>query len=92
MSAALPLAPILARVSRSFHLTLRLLPRPTRHTVALAYLLARAADTIADTRLVTPPERVRLLAELTGLFRGERVGDERSATLGERAAPIVSRK
>ncbi len=40
---------ILKRVSRSFYLTLRILPQPVRSQIGLAYLLARAADTIADT-------------------------------------------
>lgn len=35
-------------VSRSFFLSLRLLPRPMREPTALAYLLARATDSIAD--------------------------------------------
>jgi farnesyl-diphosphate farnesyltransferase len=47
-------------VSRSFYLSIRFLPRRIRPTVATAYLLARASDTIADaTRL---PSDVRLEA------------------------------
>ena len=47
---------LLKGVSRSFYLTLRVLPANLRQPVGLAYLLARAADTIADTRLfVTEP-------------------------------------
>lgn len=83
MNGSLPLKPILARVSRSFYLSLRLLPKATRHTTALAYLLARAADTVADTRLVSPPDRVRLLGSLERLFQGQAAGGERIATLGE---------
>ena len=60
-AGALPLERILARVSRSFHVSLRALPARTRGTVALAYLLARAADTVADTRIVSRSERARLL-------------------------------
>jgi farnesyl-diphosphate farnesyltransferase len=62
--AALPLRPILEQVSRSFYVSLWLLPPETRHTVALAYLLARAADTVADTRVVARAERLRLLEEV----------------------------
>ena len=40
---------LLAGVSRSFVLTIRALPRGLRRPVGLAYLLARASDTIADT-------------------------------------------
>ena len=39
---------LLKRVSRSFYLTLRLLPGPVRDSIALAYLLARLSDTEAD--------------------------------------------
>lgn len=68
--SALPLAPILRRVARSFALSLRLLPGQTRDATALAYLLARAADTVADTRLVPRPRRARLLEELREVFQG----------------------
>jgi len=40
--------PLLKNVSRSFYLTLRLLPAPVRESIALAYLLARLTDTEAD--------------------------------------------
>lgn len=39
---------LLRSVSRSFYFSLRLLPSPVRESVALAYLLARLSDTIAD--------------------------------------------
>ena len=38
-----------APVSRSFYLSISILPKPLRDPVALGYLLARASDTIADT-------------------------------------------
>src|SRR4051812_47405226 len=40
---------LLEGVSRSFFLTLKALPQGLREPLSLAYLLARAADTIADT-------------------------------------------
>src|SRR3954464_2793256 len=40
---------ILRSVSRSFYLWVRLLPSGLREPVGLAYLLARATDSIADT-------------------------------------------
>ena len=49
---------LLRGVSRSFYLTLRVLPSSLRQPVGLAYLLARAADTIADTRLLSPGRRL----------------------------------
>lgn len=56
--------PLLKSVSRSFYLTLRILPTKMRDPISLAYLLARAADTIADTSLILPEQRLTLLLEL----------------------------
>ncbi len=56
----------LKAVSRSFYLTLRVLPGSIRPQVGLAYLLARATDTIADTTLI--PIETRLDA-LRGMRR-----------------------
>lgn len=55
---------ILRRTARTFHLTIRLLPRAVRDDVALAYLLARATDTIADTSAAPEAERASLLRAL----------------------------
>ena len=67
VDSRLLLRDILKGVSRSFYLTIRALPPGVRQPVAVAYLLARAADTIADTRALPPQERLeRLLA-----FRAE---------------------
>ena len=52
---------ILSKVSRSFYLSLAILPRTMRSQLSAAYLVARAADTIADTRLVQPERRIELL-------------------------------
>jgi farnesyl-diphosphate farnesyltransferase len=52
---------LLRDVSRSFYLTLRILPRPIRNQIGLAYLLARATDTIADTGAVSVIERLSAL-------------------------------
>jgi len=52
---------ILRRTSRSFYLTIRFLPRRVRGEVALAYLLARATDTIADSSAANTPRRLAML-------------------------------
>ncbi|WP_175945870.1 phytoene/squalene synthase family protein [Caballeronia sp. BCC1704] len=65
------LGPLLKRVSRSFYLTLRVLPPGMRDPIGLAYLLARAADTIADTSLVAPERRLALLLSLRAQVNGE---------------------
>ncbi|MCB1208649.1 MAG: squalene/phytoene synthase family protein [Verrucomicrobiales bacterium] len=53
---------LLASVSRSFYLTLKALPTALREPISLAYLLARTADTIADTAAVPATDRLTLLA------------------------------
>jgi farnesyl-diphosphate farnesyltransferase len=60
---------LLKRVSRSFYITLRLLPEQVRETIALAYLLARISDTEADGAS-SPAERELLSRkeELTKLL------------------------
>src|SRR5258708_2213735 len=52
---------ILSKVSRSFYLSLAILPRAMRSQLSAAYLVARAADTIADTGWVQPSRRIELL-------------------------------
>lgn len=58
------LTELLKGVSRSFYWTLRVLPRSIRPPIGLAYLLARATDTIADTALVPVPQRLEALDQL----------------------------
>ncbi len=41
---------LLKQTSRSFYLSMRILPAAVRPQMALAYLLARSTDTVADTR------------------------------------------
>lgn len=62
---------LLRDVSRSFYLTLRVLPRKIRPQIGLAYLLARLADTVADTQLVPPQQRLRTLANLRDRILGK---------------------
>ena len=57
------IGPLLQAVSRSFYLTLRVLPAPIRPQISLAYLLARATDTIADTEVLPAAQRVETLRE-----------------------------
>lgn len=49
---------VLKGVSRSFYLSLRLLPKPMRRAASLGYLLARTSDTLADT--VAAPLEMRM--------------------------------
>jgi farnesyl-diphosphate farnesyltransferase len=62
---------VLTGVSRSFVLTIRALPRGLRRPVGLAYLLARASDTMADTVSAPLDARVACLREFAGRVAGE---------------------
>jgi len=64
------LGDLLRGVSRSFYLTLRVLPGDLRFPIGLAYLLARAADTIADTRILPSEERLKRLLEFRAQVEG----------------------
>jgi len=61
---------LLQDVSRSFYLTLRVLPRVIRHQIGLAYLLARTTDTVADTALITVDQRLEALELLRNRIAG----------------------
>jgi farnesyl-diphosphate farnesyltransferase len=65
---------LLRRVSRSFYLSLAVLPRAVRPTIGLAYLLARASDTIADTRLIDRASRIAHLEALRAALDGREAG------------------
>lgn len=67
---------LLASVSRSFHLTLKALPKIVREPISLAYLLARTADTIADTVAVPADTRLHCLARFRDLILGPPSEDE----------------
>jgi len=67
---------LLKATSRSFYLTLRVLPAAVRPQIGLAYLLARTTDTIADTELVPPAQRLEALQKL------------RERILGQSSAPL----
>ncbi len=63
---------LLRDVSRSFYLTLRVLPGAVRSPIGLAYLLARTTDTIADTEFVAPQQRLEALRALRERIQGQR--------------------
>ena len=73
MSALPPenLEGLLKATSRSFYLTLRVLPRAIRPQIGLAYLLARTTDTIADTEILPVAQRLDALKQLRGKILGQ---------------------
>ena len=60
---------LLKDVSRSFYLTLRVLPGSVRSQIGLAYLLARTTDTIADSEMLSLKDRLEAMHKLR-----ERIG------------------
>ena len=62
---------LLKPVSRSFYLSIRLLPRALREPVALAYLLARTSDTIADSNAMPAEKRIELLDRFARAIAGK---------------------
>ncbi|GIX49872.1 MAG: hypothetical protein KatS3mg132_066 [Limisphaera sp.] len=52
---------LLRATSRSFYLSLRVLPARVREPIAVAYLLARTTDTVADAGTIAVANRLRLL-------------------------------
>ncbi len=91
------LGSVLASVSRSFYLSLKALPAGVRKPLGLAYLLARATDTLADmpgevgARLVALDALARAIAKRSGEDADPPVdhpfaafGDAPGVTAGER--------
>ncbi len=82
---------LLKPVSRSFYISIRLLPRALREPVALAYLLARTSDTIADSSAVDVEKRIELLDRFAAGIGGkdEAIGKELGGFLVSQRDPSV---
>src|SRR5437763_998093 len=78
VSAKKLLGPVLRSVSRSFYISIRLLPGRVREPVGLAYLLARATDTLADTFEVPASARKEALQTVAAAIQS---GDAVDGTL-----------
>ena len=78
---------ILRSVSRSFYLSIRLLPASLREPIALAYLLARATDTLADTAEIDAKVREQSLRKLARAIQDE-LGPEYVFTLRDSFVPL----
>ena len=62
---------ILRSVSRSFYLSIRFLPQQLREPIALAYLLARTTDTVADTTRIPGTVRMETVKMLSNGIQGK---------------------
>ena len=79
---------VLRDVSRSFYLSLRVLPSGFREAASVGYLLARISDTIADTEAVPEDERLVLLQKFCGLVLGQGDTAEFESLLSDRFIPL----
>jgi len=71
-SADTALLELLRQVSRSFFLSVWLLPSGLRRPVAVGYLLARASDTLADAPGIPAAERAQQLSALADAIASQR--------------------
>jgi farnesyl-diphosphate farnesyltransferase len=60
---------LLEKTSRTFALSIPVLPEPTRREVMIAYLLFRIADTFEDASHWEPARRIEALSEFRALLR-----------------------
>jgi farnesyl-diphosphate farnesyltransferase len=79
---------LLEKTSRTFALSIPMLPEPTRRHVAIAYLLFRVADTFEDAVRWPRAERLAALDELDRLLL--RPGGESNAALRWMSDPPVN--
>lgn len=82
------LGDLLKKVSRLFYTTLAVVPADVRDQVGLAYLFARAADTIADTELIDRPRRLGFLNRLREQLLCEPIDWEQVRTIQQAIGPI----
>jgi farnesyl-diphosphate farnesyltransferase len=79
---------LLEKTSRTFALSIPVLPEPTRRQVMIAYLLFRIADTFEDAAHWPPGQRVEALREFQGLLSDASPGEaERLAARWAAAGP-----
>jgi farnesyl-diphosphate farnesyltransferase len=81
---------VLRDVSRSFYLTLRALPSSIQEPIGLAYLMARAADTIADTHSVKAEVRLQLLLQFRSSLSDQASSAEVIQTISEKFSGEIS--
>lgn len=81
---------LLKSTARSFYLSLHFLPTPARAPLGLAYLLARATDTIADASNSPLNERLHALEALENLLRSIECSEEGRKPAGSIAYTATS--
>jgi farnesyl-diphosphate farnesyltransferase len=81
---------LLETTSRTFALSIPLLPEPTRREVTVAYLLFRIADTFEDATLWPPASKIAALARFGAMLREPSETQERALAREWSAKPPVS--
>jgi farnesyl-diphosphate farnesyltransferase len=79
-----PLEDLLIETSRTFALSIPLLPEPTRRATCLAYLLFRISDTFEDAASWPRDDRVAALSEWCDLLRREAAWNREAPALAKR--------
>jgi farnesyl-diphosphate farnesyltransferase len=79
---------LLEKTSRTFALSIPVLPEPTRREVMIAYLLFRIADTFEDASHWPPEKRITSLQDFNELLRRPSPQKARSLSKGWVAASI----
>ncbi|HSE57393.1 MAG TPA: phytoene/squalene synthase family protein [Nitrospiraceae bacterium] len=85
---AVVLRDLLKQVSRLFYTTLAVVPRTVRDQVSLAYLFARAADTIADTDLIDRSKRLDYLKQFQKQFEHDNLDRESIRSIQREMVPL----
>jgi farnesyl-diphosphate farnesyltransferase len=80
---------LLEKTSRTFALSIPVLPEPTRREVMIAYLLFRIADTFEDAAHWPPEARISALSEFSGLLRSDSRADAERLSRGWVAADVA---
>jgi farnesyl-diphosphate farnesyltransferase len=65
------IASLLQKTSRTFAVTIPLLPEPTRQEVGIAYLLFRVVDTFEDATLWSPAQQEQALVEIGRILQSD---------------------
>ena len=73
---------MLPRVSRTFALGIRLLPRSLEDPITIGYLLCRIADTIEDDRGLAPDRKLQLLDQFLVCFMNADAAERYAADAG----------
>jgi farnesyl-diphosphate farnesyltransferase len=83
---------MLPRVSRTFALGIRLLPRSLEDPITIGYLLCRIADTIEDDRGLAPDRKLALLEQFRVCFLHAEAADRYAADASGAGMSVADRE